>query len=61
MLHHIGKMVGNNSLACIHRFMIVVAKPEQLLALMDTIVPHVKADTSKRSAFARSGKSDKVK
>jgi len=40
--------------------MIVVAKPEQFLALMDTIVPHVKAGMSKRSAFARSGKSDRV-
>jgi len=40
--------------------MIVVAKPGQFLALMDTIVPHVKAGMSKRSVFARSGKSDRV-
>ena len=46
--------------AGIHPFMIVVAKPEWFLALMDTIVPHLKAGMSKRSAFARSGKSDRV-
>jgi len=40
--------------------MILVAKPEQFLALMDTIVPHVMAGMSKRTAFARSGKSDRV-
>jgi len=62
MLHHNVShwQDGGQQFTGIHRFMIVVAKPEQFLALMDTIVPLVKAGMSKRSAFARSGKSDRV-
>jgi len=62
MLHHNVShwQDGGQQFAGIHPFMIVVVKPEQFLALMDTIAPHVKAGMSKRSAFARSGKSDRV-
>ena len=62
MLHHNVSQWQDGGLqfAGIHPFMIVVATQEQFLALMHTIVPHVKAGMSKRSAFARSWESDRV-
>jgi len=55
---HIDKMVA--TIHCHTLFHDCSFKAGAFLALMDTIVSHVKAGMSKRSTFARSGKSDRV-